>query len=394
MARPLASAILLILIPFASTSSRAQTTSVLHTFSGPDGEYPYGTLTMDRAGNLYGTTLFGGSGCGTEGCGTVFKLTHKNSGWILTRLYSFTGGHDGEYPMSGVTIGPDGSLYGTTSAGGGGPCTAPPSGGGGCGTVFNLRPPATACGSVNCLWTETVLHRFAGGSDGAYPGFGNVIFDQTGDLYGTTEGDVAGNNAIVFELTHSSGGWTKSLVYNFANEFVGSGVIFDAAGNLYGTTGGGGIGWGSVYKLSPSGVGWTETTLYAFQNHGDGYDPLGGVVFDQAGNLFGTTFNDGGRVYELSPSNGGWTYSSLYFFDGYEGSFSAPTVDSAGNVYGTMSPLPGTVFELVRSNGSQEINLYSPELPVGGVVLDANGNIYGTDAQGGDGRGTIFEITP
>ncbi|MGO9302994.1 MAG: choice-of-anchor tandem repeat GloVer-containing protein [Candidatus Korobacteraceae bacterium] len=113
------------LLIIATTQAHAQTFTVLHTFSGSDGAYPFGTLTMDRDGNLYGTTYNGGSGCNGIGCGTVFKLTHKNSGWILTPLYNFQGGDDGEFPTGGVTIGPDGDLYGTTNVGGGGPCAPP-----------------------------------------------------------------------------------------------------------------------------------------------------------------------------------------------------------------------------------------------------------------------------
>ncbi|MGA2372041.1 MAG: choice-of-anchor tandem repeat GloVer-containing protein [Candidatus Korobacteraceae bacterium] len=388
------------LLIVAATPAHAQTYTVLHTFNGSDGAFPYGTLTMDRAGNLYGTTYGGGSGCNGYGCGTVFKLTHKNSGWILTPLYKFQAGDDGEFPTAGVTLGPDGSLYGTTNVGGGGPC-APPTGGLGCGTVFNLRPPATACNTALCPWTETVLYRFTGGSDGAYPGYGNLVFDQAGNVYGTTEGDEDKNAAVVFELAHSKSGWTKSLVYSFGTAaFVGSGVILDTAVNLYGTTGDGGSGYGSVYEMTPSGSGWTESTLYTFHNNGDGYDPLGGVAFDQKGNLYGTTFNDGGRVFELRPSNGSWIYSSLHYFGGYEGSYSGPTLDAAGNVYGTLSE-PGTAFELTRSNGWLETDLSSlPVLPVGGVTLDANGNIYGTASLGGSGHcdgnqcGVVFEITP
>ena len=391
------------LMLLAASKAEGQTYTLLHNFSGPDGAAPYGTLTMDRAGNLYGTTYFGGNGCGGYGCGTVFKLTHKNSGWILARLYSFQGGNDGEYPLAGVTIGPDGSLYGTTSAGGGNPpiCTSPV-GGPGCGTIFKLQPPATACTTALCPWTETVLYRFMGGSDGAYPGYGNLVFDQTGNLYGTTEGDEFSNQATAFKLSRSGSGWTKSLVYNFGYIFVGSGMIFDHAGNLYGTTADSG-GWGTVYELIPSGSGWTETTLYQFQNDGDGYEPLGGVAFDQAGNLYGTTFNDGGRVYELSPSAGGWIYSSLYYFNSYEGSYSGPTVDAVGNVYGVMS-IQSLVFKLAFSNGGwSETDLTDfggDPIPVGGVILDGNGNIYGTTSMGGTGScrgvpcGDIFEITP
>ena len=252
----LAIAIALALAAVTTQSAQAQTFTVLHTFTGPDGAYPYGRLAMDPGGNFYGTTYGGGDGCQGYGCGTVFKLVHKNAGWIFYPLYSFQGGNDGSYPLGGVTIGPDGSLYGTTTVGGGGPCNLIGGPGPGCGTVFRLQPPARACPNFRCPWTETVVYRFTGGNAGAYPGYGEVVFDQAGNLYGTTEGDEGnGNAAIVFKLAPSNGGWTESLIYNFGTAFVASGVIFDGAGNLYGTAAAGGNGYGSVYKLTPSGLG-------------------------------------------------------------------------------------------------------------------------------------------
>ncbi len=152
----IASALLLI---FAAAESQAQTFTVLHNFTGgADGAYPYAGLTMDQAGNFYGTTANGGNTAGDcvfNGCGTVFKLKRAGSGWILSPLYSFSG-PDGNSPQAGVIIGPDGSLYGTTIYGG----TA------NAGTVFKLSPPPSACKTALCPWRETVLYSFQGGSDG------------------------------------------------------------------------------------------------------------------------------------------------------------------------------------------------------------------------------------
>jgi len=147
--RPAAAALALALL-LASTldvspTAQAQTFTVLHNFNVNDGAFPIAGLTMDRAGNLYGTTSFGG-----PGSGTVFKLTHRNSGWVLDPLYSFPGVEVAN-PQARVIFGPDGSLYGTTMFGGGGPCNNSA----GCGTVFNLRPPAQACKTALCAWTET-----------------------------------------------------------------------------------------------------------------------------------------------------------------------------------------------------------------------------------------------
>src|SRR5664279_4276717 len=170
-------AVAILLIVIAWQPIEAQTFTTLHGFSRTDGAMPMAGLTMDAAGNLYGTTQSGGA---AGGGGTVFKLVHTGSTWILHPLYSFPiaqhGGNDGAVPYAGVTIGPDGNLYGTTTLG---------SGSAEYGTVFKLSPPASVCRSTLCPWTETILYRFSGGSDGYSP-FGPVVFDSAGNLYGTT----------------------------------------------------------------------------------------------------------------------------------------------------------------------------------------------------------------
>src|SRR5271166_1623673 len=159
-------------------SAQPQTLKVLHSFTGGgDGASPGAGVTMDQAGNLFGTTASGG----IDDNGTVFRLSKRGSGWVLNPLYLFLGGSDGATPYARVVFGPDGSLYGTTYDGGGDGCS-----GYGCGTVFNLKPPATACKTALCPWTETVLYRFTGGSDGGEPSYGDLVFDQAGNLYGTT----------------------------------------------------------------------------------------------------------------------------------------------------------------------------------------------------------------
>ena len=171
--------------------SYAQSFTVIHNFTGgPDGGTPLAGLTIDRAGNLYGTTVYGGNNqdhCFGIGCGTVFKLARRGSGWVLTPIYTFQGGSDGVEPCSPITIGPNGTLYGTTAEGGQGTCQVGGCGGNrfaGCGTVFNLTPATHASGNALGAWNETVLYRFSGGSDGAYPQ-GQISFDSGGNLYGT-----------------------------------------------------------------------------------------------------------------------------------------------------------------------------------------------------------------
>jgi uncharacterized repeat protein (TIGR03803 family) len=244
--------------------SRAQTFNLLHTFTGGrDGAEPYAGLMIDRGGNLYGTAL--GGGCGY---GTVFKLTQKNGAWLFTLLYCFTGSNDGNAPVARVVFGPDGSLYGTTQFGGGNGCA----GNEGCGTVFRLRPPVGVCKASFCSWKEAVLYRFQGGSDGANPSYGDVVFDQAGNMYGTTRvggGTGCGGNGcgVVYELMPTGGGhWSESIIYRFTSGQDGAepvgGVIVDSAGNLYGTSyAGGSFGGGTVFQLTHSGSGWVETTL-------------------------------------------------------------------------------------------------------------------------------------
>jgi hypothetical protein len=212
----------------------AQTFTIIHNFSGgQDGSQPVGGLTIDKARNFYGTASAGGAGYGT-----VFKLVRKNSAWVLNPLYSFTGGNDGAGPVSTLVIGPNGTLFGSTAAGGGGACSKIYEYSG-CGAIFNLRPGAAACKTALCPWTETVLYRFAGGSDGAYP-IGELVFDQSGDIFGTTADYLQfGSLGTVFVLTPSGGGWTKSVAHRFSGgdgQYPAAGVIFDQTGNLYGTT--------------------------------------------------------------------------------------------------------------------------------------------------------------
>lgn len=392
-------AIVFALMFVATQAAQAQTLTVLHNFSGGgDGDSPSAGLTMDKAGNLYGTTEYGAAGNGT-----VFKLSHSGSGWVLSTLYTFQGGNDGGYPEARVVFGPDSGLYGTTTAGGFD----------GFGTVFELRPPATACKSVSCPWAETVLYRFQGGSDGSGPTYGDLTFDLAGNLYGTTLGGglQSCNGAtcgVVFRLTHSGGSWTESVLYSFTGGNDGgnpySGVIFDNAGDLYGTAYlGGARSLGTVYELTPSGSGWTEKTLTDFA--GGGGSPIGGLTFDAQSNLYGTGFV-GGTVFELMPSGGNWIFSLIYTFNGFDGPFGSLTLDGSGSLYGANATGGaydlGFVFKLTPSNGGWTVtDLYDFSggndggFPVSSVVLDGAGNLYGTTFLGGTGgSGVVWEIAP
>lgn len=398
----------------------AQTFTVLHTFTGgADGANPQDGLTMDGAGNLYGVAEFGGnvssciSGQQASGCGVVFKMKRSGSSWTLAPLHTFAqDGTDGSYPWGRVVIGPDGALYGTTSGGGSSYL----------GTVFRLAPPATACKSALCPWDESILYSFVD-ANGAQPyDVGGLTFDASGNLYGTTTEGGSADRGVVFELSHTQGGWTDQTLYTFSldeTEWPGppAGVVLDPQGNIYGTLNGGCDPdcYGTIFQLSNSGSGWTQNIIYAFNgNNGDG--PYAGLIRDAKGNLYGscTGSNEGGvPAFELSPSGGGFNYSVLTYITGGlglgpEGNL---VMDSAGNIYGTNFAggpnFIGNVFKLTPSeSGWTYTDLYDFNgitdggYPRSNVVLDANGNLYGTASACGryecttGNYGVVWEITP
>ncbi len=290
----LRAAIAVLAVPFmlmaaTNPAAHAQTFKVISSFAGYQGSTPMAGLTMDRAGNLYGTTRTGGDFYGGyycmlyqyNGCGTVFKLTRHGSSWLYSTLYQFHS-YDGAYPDTAVTFGPNGVLYGSTGLGG--LCA---SSGFGCGTVFSTAPAPRVPMSALTFWTEAVLWPFSGGNDGGpYPS--DVVFDSAGNMYATTVGGAygAGN---VFEMTPYGQYWDENVLYTFAGGGDGlypHGVVLDTAGNLYGATRQGGNngcspyqGCGTVYELTPSGSGWTKTILHVFDQDTEGGGP-GHVILD------------------------------------------------------------------------------------------------------------------
>jgi uncharacterized repeat protein (TIGR03803 family) len=392
-------------------SAQAQTFHVIHSFSGgQDGGNPYTGLTIDAGGNFYGTAFSGGS----SGFGTVFSLTSSGSGWLVNPLHSFAGGNDGAGPVARLVIGPDGALYGSTSAGGGANCVNY-NGNAGCGIVYELRPPLRSPASAIAYWNSNILYRFSG-SDGAYPE-GDLTFDQAGNIYGTTINGGSAGWGVVYSLSPSGGGWTQKLLYQVQNngdgQYAWGGVTFDASGNLYGVFSQGGPGgYGALYKLTPSGHSWTESTVHGFTFHGnDGATPEGGLIRDAAGNLYGTTVHDstgGGTIFKLTPSGGNWSFDFLYGLTGGIdlGPYDKLVMDGAGNLYGTTFADGqygyGSVFKLTHSgngwtyttlhdftNGSDGSN------PMCALVVDSSGNLYGTASGGGsNNNGVIFQITP
>lgn len=403
-------------------TAEAQTYTVLHTFTGRnDGAHPLAGLTVDSSGNLYGATYDAGG----HGLGNVYQLAPVGSQWTFSPLYAFQGSdsYDGAAPTSRPVFGPDGHLYGTTLLGGlGSGCLAWYNG---CGTVYSLS-------NSSGTWSESVLFQF-GTSNGGYPGYGDLVFDQMGNLYDTSPTSGSDAEGIAFELTRAAN-WAPSALYNFQGTPDGAaplnGPIIDRAGNLYGTTSvGGANGYGTVYKLAPSGTGSTRNILYNFENRSDGGTPVSNLVMDRFGNLYGATQAGGnyggGTVFRLlHSSTGAWLFSTIYQFQSrtsaprshvttsgcsgqpFTGSDRTLAIDNRGNLYGTTSADAanqwGAVFRLspvAAVSWSYTVlhgfNGADGSAPWGRLALDSAGNLYGTAVLGGANNcGVVFQITP
>jgi uncharacterized repeat protein (TIGR03803 family) len=398
----------------ALPTCNAQTFQLLHTFEDNDGVGP-GALTMDSAGNLYGSTFAGGTNnCSSpnHGCGTIFEISPAHNGWAFTTVYKFASPSDGWNPASPLTFGPGGLLYGTTVDGG-------IEGGGG--TIFSLRRTCRDPGCNQASWTKTTLYRF-GQCDGAGLN-GGLVFDKAWNLYGTTI-EHCGHTGQVYKLSPpqgSQGTWTMSVLHVFQGapndgRWPEGPVVFDQAGNLYGSAlAGGQYDFGSVYQLTPAGNSWTASVLHSF-NGLDGKDPIGGLIFDRSGDLYGTTYGDTqpSTAFELVPSQGHWSLASQYkcLPEQAEGLAGGLVMDAAGNVYGAGARGGaygyGAVYKLTPSiNGWSYTSMHDftggadGAGPNGPLVLDTNGNLYGSATSGGDsnchsgtGCGTVWMIKP
>jgi uncharacterized repeat protein (TIGR03803 family) len=344
-----------------STTASAQTLNVLHNFgfAAGDGNIPYSNLIMDSARNLYGTTLSGGA----HNLGAVYELSPNDSGgWNESIIYSFKGVPDGASPHAPLFLDSAGNLYSTTIQGGheSKKCnsTAPAKG---CGVIFELTP------SGNGAWNESILYTFTGQGDGGNS-YAGLIRDKAGNFYGTAASGGTHNFGVAFELSSTGSGWKETVLHSFTGKSDGEtpygGVVFDNAGRLYGTTyQGGSAGWGIVYQLSPSGTdSWTEKILHTFlgKSGNDGAQTFSGVVLDKNGNVFGSTTSGGsfnyGTVFELAAAT---RYASTILHN----------------------------FNLGGEDGT------FPD----GIIFDAHGHIYGATNGGGgngDGSGIIFSMTP
>ena len=434
----------LALLVALAASSNAQSTKVLYSFQGPptDGAAPAAGLISDRAGNLYGTTQYGGNGTCTSstypaGCGTVFKLSppaSKGGPWVETILHHFQGSADGAYPLAALIFDKAGNLYGEAALGGSS----------GFGTVFKL----TRTTSKNSAWTQTILYNFLGSPvDGSLPQ-GGLIFDATGNLFGTTREGGAGANddgcGTAFELSPpatSGGTWAEAVLYTFTgNTKVGgyngcwpiTGVILDQKGNVYGTTLTGGTGFnyplslGIIFQLAPPtnpGDPWTESVLYNFGGGGSS-----GLIMDGKGSLYGSEGGGGrnlcdpskgtlcGDVFQLVPPaqiSGTWTYNDIYDFQLANNS----NLPIGNLISGRMGTLVGatinSVYKLVppsSQSGQWTETVFQAFTPstdgarAAGVIFDpAHLGFFGTTSNGGPGTctgnwgpgcGTVYQVVP
>jgi len=429
------------ILAFPGTAlASAPVEQVLYSFvGGTDGNNPDGGLVADSLGNLYGTTTWGGPDSVTP-YGTVYELSPSaaaGGAWTKTVLYSFQGGaSDGATPFGTLIFDKLGNLYGTTQAGGPGNT----------GTVFELSPPAVPGNS----WTETVLFIFPADQSQGYWPFGKLTFDGIGDLYGTTEYGGTGKSGAscqiegcgtVFQLKPPAapgGAWTASVLYNFGSFELdgaepGRGVAF-YKGYLYGTTQTGGTtGNGTVFRLLQKEGVWYERILYNFTGT-EGAAPVGTVIFDDAGNLFGTMREGGitntadcpygcGGIFELSPpvkKGGLWLETTLYQFTG-DGDGACPYAgvirDKLDDLYGTasvggMNNLTGTgnngtVFKLkpptvaagpwtkVVLRDFRGTTFLDGSFPAGDLILIDGSGLFGTTLEGGTtNAGTVFNLVP
>jgi uncharacterized repeat protein (TIGR03803 family) len=394
----------------SKNSSGQWATSLVYAFtSSGDGIGPSGGVIADTAGNLYGSTQYGG----IHGQGAVYEMAAQSGGGFKEKiLYSFAGGTDGANPTGRLVFDAAGNLYGATSYGG---ANSQCQYSYGCGIVFELSP------GTGGTWTETQIHQFNGTVDGFQPNSA-LAFDAAGNLYGTTPNGGSGGAGTAFELTPSGGTWTISVLHSFSGidgAYPGP-VIVDGSGNLFGFAYQGAHNNGLTYELSPGASGWTQSIVHTFAGGTDGSEPYG-LAFNQNGALIGATIQGGntacnygcGTVYEIVKSGAVWQKKTIYSFAGGSDG-AAPeatlTVDGGGGIYGTTTagggPCSygtldgcGTVFKLTPSSGSfSESVVYVFNLKAYDVsnpsqlLLSPNYILNGTGIGGEDYNGALFQV--
>jgi uncharacterized repeat protein (TIGR03803 family) len=411
-ARIFAAALAALVMLLSSGASAGARENVIARFNLSDGAQPVTGLIADAQGNLYGTAISGGNGnCLPRGCGLVFELSPGSNGtWTKKTIYAFKGGaSDTSNPGTDLIFDAKGNLFGASGF----------DASGFFGAVYELTPGAGG------TWAEKIVYKF---NNQAYDPLAHLAFDSKGNLYGAVAGTFNLNGGV-FELSpQADGTWKENLIYTFSSTNgdghrpVG-GVVLDGKGNIYGMTqSGGASNYGTVYKLSPNGSGgFAETIIHNFTGQTDGAYPFAPLTIDAKGNLFGTTYwggpvdNPFGVVFELSPSGSAWNETVLYSFgaspDGLHPS--GVVFDAAGNLYGTTVnggngcnyPGCGIAYKLSPQGSGpwKETILHNLESAgdgsesVAGLLVEkVSGRLYGTTQYGGGryGNGTVFEVQP
>ena len=357
----------------------------LYSFTGPDGYYPSGAPVLDRHGNLFGVTASGGE---ANNDGVVYELSPPSTSgqpWTYTQLYAFTGGTDGSGPVDALVLNKSGDLIGVTNK----------AGASGNGTVFELSPSKSG-------YTFQVLHAFTG-TDGANPTHG-VTLDQNGTAYGVTFGGGTAGNGVIYKLTppaKKGAAWSFVKIHELTSADGTSGpygLVTIKNGTLYGATH---SGYGAIYRLRLSSRAFS--VIYAFNGGADGAYPTS-VTFDPNNVLVGATSGAGnsnkGTVYQLRQKDNAWIENTVASFDGQScgEAFTNLYVATDGNYFGTAN-YPGCIFEvkISASGTSGKIISLDSELksaaPLGGVAVNAKGDLFGTDSQGGtDLGGEVWEV--
>ncbi len=402
----LACAAVLIVVLLAVGLAVAREKNVYEFPGGKRGQNPQGGVISDSAGNLYGTTYYGG----IYGWGTVYELERTKNGWKERVLYSFAGVADGTNPVGNLLIDTAGNLYGTTEYGGTG--TGCQQGSYGCGgTAFELV-------QSDRVWKHIILYSFcasSGCSDGSDPS--GLTFDGAGNLYGTTVYGGQGCDSgcgTVYALSRSGDLWAETVLHEFSSNtgdgfFAAPGVTLDRTGNIYGSTyGGGEFNRGIVFKLKANKRGWNEVILYSFTGNGLDLGSNGSLIFDSAGNLIGTADGGFGTIFELSHVRQRWKEKILFAFGGSNGAMPNPglVADQAGDFYGSClqggKNNAGVVFKLKPGKESKLTILYSfpgqsaDGFPNPGLIFGPGGGLYGTTPSDSSGQydGTVFDVSP